>query len=192
MIINGTITQVGQPSEPSGQYQVRYQDIIITDQKGGEWPGRIGSKRGYQVNTPISVTVEDKDDGEGGTYNYFRKYNPQYPDQTAPQTVGGYPKLPRGKQAPQQAAERPKSENKQYDTRNTSIERQAAFKAACEYCGRKSLEPDAVVKLARAGHYFIKTGNDVNDISNYEPNSEEEPETSCESQDDNLDDNLPF
>lgn len=108
MIISGTITQVGQPSEPSGQFQVRYQDIIITDQNGQEWPGRIGSKQGYQANTPISVTVENKEDGEGGHYSYFRKYNPQYPDQATPQeTVGGYRKLPRGQQAPQQAAERP-------------------------------------------------------------------------------------
>ncbi len=78
MIITGTIKQANQASAPSGQYNVRYQDIIITDQAGNDWPGRIGSKQGYQVNTPISVTVETKQ-GDSGPYSYFRKYNPQYP-----------------------------------------------------------------------------------------------------------------
>ena len=98
MNITGTITQVSQASEPSGQYQVRYQDITITDPNGREYVGRIGSKAGYQVNTPISVTVEVKQ-GDSGEYNYFRKYNPQYADQPAPQ---------RSQQAPSQAAGSPK------------------------------------------------------------------------------------
>lgn len=85
MIINGTITQAGQASPPSGQFQVRYQDIVITDQAGQEWVGRIGSKAGYQVNTPVTVTVEEKQQ-DGVPYNYFRKHNPQYPNQPAPQT----------------------------------------------------------------------------------------------------------
>ena len=101
MIITGTITQVGQASEPSGQYAVRYQDITITDPNGKEWYGRIGSKQGYQENTPISVTVEVKQ-GEQGEYNYFRKHNPQYADQTSSQ---------RSPQAPSQAAESSKKEN---------------------------------------------------------------------------------
>lgn len=84
MIITGTITQAGQASEPSGQFSVRYQDITITDPNGKEWYGRIGSKQGYQENTPISVTVEVKQ-GESGEYNYFRKHNPQYADRNAPQ-----------------------------------------------------------------------------------------------------------
>ena len=101
MIINGTITQAGQPSDPSGQFQVRYQDIIITDQAGQEWPGRIGSRQGYQVGAPINVTVEEKQ-GESGTYNYFRKYNPRYPQgQSAPQ------RPPQGPSRPAQPAPSP-------------------------------------------------------------------------------------
>lgn len=86
--INGTITEVGQPSEPSGQFQVRYQDITITDELGKQWYGRIGSKQGYQANTPIVVTVEEKD-GQDGKYNYFRKFNPQYGSQAPSQPAGG-------------------------------------------------------------------------------------------------------
>lgn len=85
MHITGTITQAGQPSEPSGQYNVMYQDIVITDPMGKEWYGRIGSKQGYQVNTPIGVTVEVKQGDSGEEYNYFRKYNPQYQSSSAPQ-----------------------------------------------------------------------------------------------------------
>jgi hypothetical protein len=98
MIITGTITLVGQASEPSGQYNVRYQEITIVDQAGKSWYGRIGSKQGYQVNTPISVTVEVKP-GEQGEYNYFRKYNPQY---------GGQSTSQRSPQAPSRAAQQPK------------------------------------------------------------------------------------
>ncbi len=98
MNITGTITNVGQASEPTGNYQVRYQDIVITDPNGREYVGRIGSKAGYQVNTPISVTVEVKQ-GDSGEYNYFRKYNPEYADRTAPQ---------RSAQAPSPAPQSPK------------------------------------------------------------------------------------
>lgn len=90
--IIGTITQAGPASNPTGQYQVRYQDVTITDQQGHEWHGRIGSKQGYQAGAPISVTVEQKP-GDSGPYNYFRRYNPQYPNQ--------------GSQAPAQAPQRP-------------------------------------------------------------------------------------
>ena len=179
MIINGTITQVGQPSEPSGQYQVRYQDIIITDQKGGEWPGRIGSKRGYQVNTPISVTVEDKDDGEGGHYNYFRKYNPQYPDRATPQTVGGYPKLPpQGQRAPQQAAQRPNAKKDvDWDAIAEGKVRHGVLCAMLQ--GGLEVDYPAILEYTR----FVITGQIPQGGS--EPTCEE-PEPPCESQDDDI------
>lgn len=87
MIISGTISQAGPPSEPTGQWAVRYQDVTITDNTGQIWAGRIGSKMGYSLNTPIQVTVEQKQ-GNDGPYNYFKKYNPQYQQgqqQNAPQ-----------------------------------------------------------------------------------------------------------
>lgn len=88
MTVNGTITEASPPSAPSGQYNVRYQDITITDELGKAWYGRIGSRQGYQANTPIVVTVEEKD-GQDGKYNYFRKLNPQYGSQAPPQPAGG-------------------------------------------------------------------------------------------------------
>ncbi len=100
MIITGTITQASQPSEPTGIHQVLYQDVIIADQNGAEWPGRIGSKQGYQTNTPISVTVEEKQ-GDNGLYNYFRKYNPQYPK--------GQQAAPQPSQAPRRPPQKPMS-----------------------------------------------------------------------------------
>ena len=95
MQITGTITQVGPASAPTGQHKVRYQDVTITDdQNGKQWYGRIGSKQGYQGGEVVTVTVEVKQ-GQDGTYNYFKKFNPQYASQNAPQ-------------APQQAAQEPK------------------------------------------------------------------------------------
>ena len=117
------ITWVGQPSEPTGQYKIIYQDITITDQQGKEWYGRIGSKQGYQDNTSISVTVEEKQ-GQDGPYNYFRKYDPQYPDRAAPQqaqisqkgsfdATGKYQSTPsQAQEAPSQPAQSQKSPNK--------------------------------------------------------------------------------
>jgi len=78
MIITGTITNAGPASAPSGPYAVRYQDVVIKDNNGYEYTGRIGSKAGYAVNTPIQVTYEMKQ-GDNGEYMYFKKYNPQYP-----------------------------------------------------------------------------------------------------------------
>ena len=95
MQITGTITQAGPASAPTGQYNVRYQDVTITDdQNGKQWYGRIGSKQGYQQGAQLTVTVEIKE-GQEGTYNYFKKFNPQYGSQ-------------QGQQAPQQAAQGPK------------------------------------------------------------------------------------
>jgi len=93
MIINGTVTSAGQASPPQGQYGVRYQDVTITDQQGYEHHGRIGSKQGYDVGTPIQVTVVEKQ-GQDGPYNYFKKYNPQYQQQTAPQQPQQAPSPP--------------------------------------------------------------------------------------------------
>lgn len=105
MAITGTITDAGQASAPSGQHQVRYQDIVITEPTGKKWYGRIGSKQGYQAGTAISVTVEIKE-GESGPYNYFRKYNPQYQgQQSAPREA------PQGASHPQTGPNVPNTQN---------------------------------------------------------------------------------
>lgn len=67
----------------------------------------------------------------------------------------------KAQQPPQQAAQQP---NGHQNDRNTSIERQAAFKAACEYAGRHGLNAHSLIEIARAGHYFIETGKNFGDI----------------------------
>lgn len=70
-------------------------------------------------------------------------------------------------QHPQQAARQP---NSHQNGRDTSIERQAAFKAACHrFAGIDGLDED-IIELARAGHYFIETGNNITKIP--EPDKE--------------------
>lgn len=121
MIINGTITQANQASEPTGQYKVRYQDVCITDQVGKEWYGRIGSKQGYQANTPIIVTVETKEQ-DGTSYNYFRKHNPQYPDQ------GRRPAPQNASQASSQPRQQPNT------SKDRLIVAQVVYKALARLC----------------------------------------------------------
>jgi len=95
MNISGTITEAGQASPPSGQFNVRYQDIVITDSNNRKWYGRIGSKQGYQGGEQITVSIEQKADSDGNTYNYLKRFNPQY----------GQPS--QGYQAPQQPQQGP-------------------------------------------------------------------------------------
>jgi len=84
MSISGTIT-IAEPVDSTDQMSNKYQWITI-DGPNGPIRGRIGSKQGYQANTPINVTVESKQ-GQEGQYNYFKRYNPQYdqPSQPPPQ-----------------------------------------------------------------------------------------------------------
>ncbi len=79
-VINGTIINAGVPSDPTGTYAVRYQDITIIGASGKTCVGRIGSKNGYNVGDQVEVSVEEKN-GQKGPYNYFKKHNPQYDGQ---------------------------------------------------------------------------------------------------------------
>lgn len=163
MIIQGTITQASQPTAPQGQYAVKYQDIAITDPTGKEWYGRIGSKQGYQTNTPISVIVEIKDGQDGTPYNYFRKYNPQYPNQPIPQ---------QSPQPPQQQARPPATPPQAKPTStniNLSIERQCAAKSACNYCALTGKDADKIVPIAIELAYFIETGKNFTQIPKPDP-----------------------
>lgn len=152
MIINGTITEAGQASEPTGTHRVLYQDVTITDKQGVEWPGRIGSKQGYEEDTPISVTVEVKQ-GDEGPWNYFRKYNPQYSDNTS----GGQgapsrrqPSTPqRGQQDASQPAGPPQDDKEARIIRGNSLN---AIMSATD------VPLDMVGDYLVAGEEWIKTG----------------------------------
>lgn len=80
-------------------------------------------------------------------------------------------------QAPQQAApvsttsyQAPPQPQVDYKAKERlSIERQAAFKAACEFAGRQGLSNVELIKIAKAGHYFIETGNSIYGIPEPDP-----------------------
>ena len=74
MQISGTITAVGQLGPPRGQFSICYQDITVTGATGQSKTGNIGSKKGYQTNTQI--TVEVTEDPQYGTK--FKRIDPQY------------------------------------------------------------------------------------------------------------------
>lgn len=94
-----------------------------------------------------------------------------------------------GQQAPPQPPQAPqnpaKSTNAQRNGRDISIERQAAFKAACTAWEKASEE--AIIKLAIAGHYFIETGNNIHDIPEPDPSITEQG-----NQQTNPEDDIPF
>lgn len=100
--------------------------------------------------------------GYSGFWNSNAQVAPKT-QQQAPQNVQQPPS-----RAPQQA-------NALIDARNTSIERQAAFEAACEYCGKRGLDENVIIKVAIAGHYFIQTGKNPDDIPEPDPSITEPP-----------------
>lgn len=58
--------------------------------------------------------------------------------------------------------------------RNTSIERQCAFKAACSRAQGTNMEPSAIINLAKQGQYFIETGDNINEVPNPHPSIQED------------------
>jgi len=92
----GTITQVSPPSEPQGQYNVRYQTITVTDLSGQTITGRIGSKNGYSYGEEIEITVEKKT-GRDGPYNYFRKVRPPQDTPSRQKEDPNWDEIARGK-----------------------------------------------------------------------------------------------
>jgi len=85
---------------------------------------------------------------------------------------------PQPQQGTQQPAQRPNVPQQpqaqgiqpQSNGRDTSIERQCAFKAACNRAKETDMKPNDIIELARQGQYFIETGSNINDVSDYEPN----------------------
>lgn len=90
---------------------------------------------------------------EGHRYiDYATLKNGQNTPQSSPQT-------------PQNA---PQSAKPQSNSRNTSIERQCAFKAACSRAQGTDMKRSEIIDLARQGQYFIETGSNINDVPNYD------------------------
>ncbi len=136
--ITGTITNAGQMS-PKDRNGNTYQDIDIQTNEGYVYKGRIGSKNGYQAGAPIQVTSEEKADGT----LYFRKYNPQYPQDSQP------PQQAPPQQAPQQ---QPQQQAPQGPTdKDILIVRQCCVKAAAAMCppetGSSAQDTVAIAKV---------------------------------------------
>ena len=86
MIISGTIIQVFPPDYTDPKWHNQYQNIVI-DTVNGDMTGRIGCKKPY-TEQDIGLQGQwecTQDKNEQGAYNKFKKFNPQYPDRTAPQ-----------------------------------------------------------------------------------------------------------
>ena len=81
---------------------------------------------------------------------------------------------PNAPQAPQNALQSTNSGN----GRNTSIERQCAWKGACNRARGTDMSPNDIVELARQGIYFIETGNNANALPEYDDEQGPPPDDS--------------
>ena len=153
MQINGTITNI----VPSGSYQSKggqvftFQMGIQTQQ--GAYAGEIGSKSQeypLAVGQPIMVTVTESPQG-----TKFKKVNPQYAQQDAQQQQAPPQAPPQGQQAPPVQQQAPATTA---PSRNQSIERQCAVKAACILLAGSGADAEAVVFAAERFTYFFESG----------------------------------
>lgn len=143
MLKSGTIANI----EANGGYQSQNGYIstfmLTLRNEEGQITGEIGSKsQQYPMAIGEPITVDIRTDQYG---TKFKKVNPQY-QQNAPQG---------GSQMPQN---QPQGQNAPQSGRNTSIERQCAWKAACNRAQGSSLTHDDVACLAEMGIYFIENG----------------------------------
>lgn len=162
--IDGWVDFAGQIIEIKESKQRTKKNRLMTKAKIADQTNNIGAWI-YTDRTPIVLNQMIQANGmlrefQGIRYIDYATINSgQQAAQQAPQPL-------------RQAAQQPIAPQ---NDRNTSIERQAAFKAACEYCGRAGLEPQRIIDVAKAGHYFIATGNDINDIPEPDPSITEPP-----------------
>lgn len=157
MLIQGPIEAIN-PPDFTDQYGNQYQNITVST-AAGPVTGRIGSKKPYTAQDIGRAGQWDSEQKQGkqGAYNRFKRhYDTPYQGQQ------------QGQQAPQQPTQRPNApQGASRDARSTSIERQCAFKAACMKYQGLDITDSEVVKLARAGQYFIETGNNLADVPDY-------------------------
>jgi len=125
-------------------------------------PANLQQRHAFSISTFQGTYQGNPYIGYSGFWNSKTKVN---------QTTQTDP--PQPSQAPQQPRQDTKAPR---NGRDISIERQAAFKAACEYAGRSGLKAEQLIKVARAGHYFIETGNSVYDIPEPDESITEPPE----------------
>jgi len=111
-------------------------------------PAFLGQRQQFTLSTYSGKTQQGQ---PYNGYSGFWNSNAQVASQDA-------------RQAPQNALQSTKSQS---EGRNTSIERQCAFKAACNRAKGTDMEPSNIIELAIQGQYFIETGSNINDLPAY-------------------------
>jgi len=127
--------------------------------------------------TVWSDTINNQPYRQGGQFSgrgLLTKYNEYiYMDWAKPQQTAP----PQHREAPQQGLQSPKAPQGIGNGRNISIERQAAFKAACHaFCHQPEKTDNEIISLAIKGAYFIETGKqrpiDIDDFTEPPPQDE--------------------
>lgn len=154
---SGQVTWAGKSEHKTGmhngeEYDFWSQFIVVADST---------DKIGVNINNPPpnGVMKDDTVTIEKAKLKSYLKDNKTVLNLQGKLATAAPPPTPQNaQQAPQQAVQ---ATNTAANGKNTSIERQVAFKAACEYAGRRDLDPNTLIEAARAGHYFIETGNNI-------------------------------
>lgn len=136
------------PPNFTDQWGNKYQDVTVQTATGNV-SGQKASKNELtqnDINSQVEWECEVKQDKRGQNYNRFTKpQDPQYASQNR-------------SQSPQNA---PQSTNAPTYSKDTSIERQCAFKSACHRAQGTVMKSDEIIELARQGHHFIETGYNI-------------------------------
>ena len=159
-LIQGEITAI-MPPNFTDQWGNHYQDVTVRTAQG-DISGQKASRTALtqqNIGNQVEWNCEVKQDKNQQNYNKFTKpQDPQYASQggvTRPQQArGGTNTSHEGRNIVDSSG------------RNTSIERQCAFKAACGRARGTDMEPSKIIELARQGQHFIETGYN---ISNNKP-----------------------
>lgn len=189
----GTFVEIGGVSLTQNQKQVCKCQIIDDNNEKhgvrlyGTMPGTalLNQRQQFTLSTFQGVYQGATYTGYSGFWNDKVQVAPQNTQQVS-QQVSQQPAQPTNYQ---QLAPRKKEP---FNSINISIERQCAFKAACNRAQSTDMEPSKILDLAKQGQYFIETGNNINDLPNPDqsiqenPNYEENPEPIAE------DDPIPF
>ena len=171
VVINATATQIdGTSFIPSGTAK---QNCKFTDANGEQQSVTIWQGNGEPIplgcqSQTLSINISSKTDRGRTYYGGFWQSGAQVPQRSQGADIEhstAFPSQISPPQAPQQPPQATKPPPQQRNSREVSIERQAAFKAACEYCGRRDdMTPRDIIEVAAAGHYFIETSKNLYDI----------------------------
>ena len=158
------------PIEYNSKTGKPYNQVDITDDAGETNTVKIlgGKIHSEHVDTRLSFDIAPYTHQPSGKIYYSGFWNDRVnvnQQQPAPQNA---------QQGVQQAAQRPNPPQgappNGKNAERTSNERQAVWKASCEYAGRAGLNGTGLLEIAEAGMYFVETGGNIFDVP--EPDGE--------------------